>query len=322
MATIRQTHSGTFEVQIRKTGLKTITKTFKSKSLAITFVKDTESKIERGLYTDFSLAETTTLLQLASRYEAEILPDKKGYQKETYNIRPLKKALGRFVLAQIQPHIVADYRQSRLKQVSGSTVRREIGFLSRLLSAAEKDFGIYLPHGNPVMKIKKPKENPARDRRPSVDELKVLFNDPNPISFIVKLAIETGMRRGEIASIEEQHLIGITGLHIPETKTDTPRTIPLTEDAYKAVRLLLEHKDDHPSFRPGSITQAFGRACKRHNITGLRFHDLRHEATSRFFELGLNPMEVASITGHQDLRMLRRYTHIKVEHLLTKLNAR
>ena len=57
----------------------------------------------------------------------------------------------------------------------------------------------------------------------------------------------------------------------------------------------------------------------RHGIEGLRFHDLRHEATSRFFEKGLNIMEVASITGHKDLRMLRRYTHLKAEDLAKKL---
>ena len=46
------------------------------------------------------------------------------------------------------------------------------------------------------------------------------------------------------------------------------------------------------------------RACKRAGITDLHFHDLRQEATSRFFEKGLNVMEVATITGHKDLRML------------------
>jgi integrase len=61
------------------------------------------------------------------------------------------------------------------------------------------------------------------------------------------------------------------------------------------------------------------RATRRANIEDLRFHDLRHEATTRFFEKGLNIMEVASITGHKDLRMLRRYTHLKAEDLAQKL---
>ena len=61
------------------------------------------------------------------------------------------------------------------------------------------------------------------------------------------------------------------------------------------------------------------RAIRRAGIEGLRFHDLRHEAITRLFEKGLNIMEVASITGHKDLRMLRRYTHLKAEDLARKL---
>ena len=57
----------------------------------------------------------------------------------------------------------------------------------------------------------------------------------------------------------------------------------------------------------------------RAGIIDLRFHDLRHEATSRFFEKGLNVMEVAAITGHKDLRMLQRYTHLRAEDLARKL---
>ena len=55
-------------------------------------------------------------------------------------------------------------------------------------------------------------------------------------------------------------------------------------------------------------------------LTDITFHDLRHEATSRFFEKGLNPMQVSAITGHKTLQMLRRYTHLKAEDLAKMLN--
>lgn len=51
------------------------------------------------------------------------------------------------------------------------------------------------------------------------------------------------------------------------------------------------------------------------NVVNVRFHDLRHEATSRLFEKGLNVMEVAAITGHKTLDMLKRYTHLRAEDL-------
>ena len=57
----------------------------------------------------------------------------------------------------------------------------------------------------------------------------------------------------------------------------------------------------------------------RAELQGLHFHDLRHEATSRFFELGLNVVEVAAITGHRDLKMLQRYTHLRAADLAWKL---
>ncbi|VWB85550.1 integrase [Burkholderia lata] len=54
-------------------------------------------------------------------------------------------------------------------------------------------------------------------------------------------------------------------------------------------------------------------------IKTLRWHDLRHEAASRLFEKRLHPMEVASITGHRSMQMLKRYTHLKPESLLARL---
>ena len=61
------------------------------------------------------------------------------------------------------------------------------------------------------------------------------------------------------------------------------------------------------------------RNTQRAGLEELHFHDLRHEAATRLFERGLNIMEVATITGHKDLRMLRRYTHLKAEELARKL---
>jgi integrase len=68
-----------------------------------------------------------------------------------------------------------------------------------------------------------------------------------------------------------------------------------------------------------AIKRSYIRAVRRAGIENLRFHDLRHEATTRLFEKGLNIMEVASITGHKDLRMLQRYTHLRAEDLARKL---
>jgi integrase len=207
----------------------------------------------------------------------------------------------------------------RLAQVSPATVRRELGMISRILVSAERDFGIYLPQGNPVTKIKKPKET-ARERRPSSEELEALGADKT-IGHYVIFAVETGMRRGEIVNIKKEHLINKFKnlLYVPETKTDISRTVPLSRRAQEALKELLKATNGCGKIAAENVSQAFSRACMRHDIEGLRFHDLRHEATSRFFEKGLNIMEVSLITGHRSLAMLNRYTHLKPESLIEKL---
>ena len=69
-----------------------------------------------------------------------------------------------------------------------------------------------------------------------------------------------------------------------------------------------------------AVRLAWERLKNKANIKDLHFHDLRHEAISRFFEKGLSIPEVALISGHKDVRMLFRYTHLKAEDVLNKLN--
>ena len=145
---------------------------------------------------------------------------------------------------------------------------------------------------------------------------------------IIIIALETGMRRGEILNIKKSHVdFSLQTLFIPLTKTDTPRTIPLSSRAMEALREQLRGSQNVMlirelalfSFRPKNLTQAFRRFCSKHGLENLHFHNLRHEATSRFFEKGLNPVEVATITGHKDARMLMRYTHLRAEDLVKRL---
>ena len=129
------------------------------------------------------------------------------------------------------------------------------------------------------------------------------------------------MRRGELLSLEWKDVHEAQGLlHLEETKNGSPRDVPLS---IKARGIL----HDLPRDMTGQVFPIhfevlkglWSRTVRRAEIKNLHFHDLRHEATSRFFEKGLNVMEVSSITGHRDLRMLQRYTHLKAEDLARKL---
>ncbi|ASF49079.1 site-specific integrase [Methylophaga nitratireducenticrescens] len=105
-----------------------------------------------------------------------------------------------------------------------------------------------------------------------------------------------------------------------DTKNGENRTVPLSPVALKILESIPRNINGRVfSIKADSITTAFDRCCRRAHIESLRFHDLRHEATNRFFEKGFNLMEVSSITGHKDLAMLKRYTHLKAEDLAENL---
>ena len=173
---------------------------------------------------------------------------------------------------------------------------------------------------NPVSQIRRPRNPESRERRLQFEELeKILEHTESPmLGHVVLFALETGMRRGEIAMMQWEHVdVKKRTLRIPETKTGKARSIPLTTEALRILNDLPRRLDGFiwGMTDPHTMTRAFERACKRAKISDLTFHDLRHEATSRFFEKGLNPMQVAAITGHKTLQMLKRYTHLKAEDL-------
>ena len=175
------------------------------------------------------------------------------------------------------------------------------------------------------MKGQRPKLPGGRTRRLQGDEYARLLAATQAyggeISPLITCAIETAMRRGEIAAMRWDHLDRKARvLLIPETKTGTPRRIPLSTTAVAILDALPRRIDGHVwSMRPDSISQAFERVCKAAGITGLTFHDLRHEAASRLSEKGFGIMEVAAITGHKTMQMVKRYTHYRAEDLVGRL---
>ncbi len=130
------------------------------------------------------------------------------------------------------------------------------------------------------------------------------------------------MRQGEIVSLDWKHIdLKKRIAYLPETKNGEPRGVPLSTSAIATFRSLPGSTTGKvfPGVTTEAIKRAFMRACQRAEIEDFHFHDLRHEATSRLFEKSLNPLEVASITGHKTLQMLRRYTHLRAEDLAKKL---
>jgi integrase len=181
---------------------------------------------------------------------------------------------------------------------------------------------------NPISDIKKPPPSKPRDRRlEGGEEAKVLAacreGRNKLIEPITRFAIETGMRRGELLALTWKDInLDNRTLHIEHTKNGHPRTIPLSSEAVNLLRgleALSERTGNVFPMTRNSLKLAWQRVVKRAGVEDLHFHDLRHEAISRFFERGLSIPEVALISGHRDPRMLFRYTHLKAEDLAHKL---
>ena len=251
---------------------------------------------------------------------------KKSSDREESIINDLiKDSIALVQFCNLRPQHIIAYRNHRLNKVTSGTVLRELAVLSHVIKIGIEEWGLPLDR-NPVQQITKPKQNPPRDRRLERDEEDLLLQGCsaalNPyFKALVIVAIETAMRRGELLSLERRHLnLNNRTAYLPITKNGDSRTIPLSSKAIEEIRNIPTHISG--KVFPISETALRGqwrRTMKRTGIKNLRLHDLRHEATTRFFELGLNIMEVSTITGHKDLKMLKRYTHLKAEDLALKL---
>ena len=324
MATIRK-FRGKFNVQIRRQGYPSISRTFSSLTTAKRWASATEADMERNLHV--VIPDNTLLRELLDRYEEDVSPLHKSHQVEKYRLKTLKRHLGDQRVSMFSPALICKYRDTRLKVVSPASLKRELVILSSVLNTAIKEWGINLQN-NPVSMVSLPKVGNGRDKRLETGEEEKLLTASDELKRIIVVALETGMRRGEILNIKRSHIDFVRHtLLIPLTKTDTPRTIPLSSRAVEALREQLRGSQNVIpieetalfSYTARGLSGAFLRLCRKHELENLRLHDLRHEATSRFFEKGLNPVEVATITGQKDTRMLMRYTHLRAEDLVKRL---
>jgi integrase len=281
--------------------------------------------MDQGLFVSRNEADTTTIGELLNRYLSEYTPHKKGAGPEACRIRALlRHPLAKRFIGTVRGVDIARYRDERLQKVTGGSVRRELTILSNIFEVSRKEWGIFVH--NPVRDIKLPAENSARNRRlqdahdGSDSEEATLFaackRSRNPYLLpIVKLALETAMRQSELVGMHWRHIdLKRRTIFLPQTKNGDSRTVPLSADAVAVLTALPRgiKGDVFPGVTPEAIKKAFIRATRRTDLEDLHFHDLRHEATTRFFEQGLNIMEVSSITGHRDIEICKCFAGTRI----------
>jgi len=315
MATFIQ-RNGAWFAQIRRKGHKSISRTFDTKAQAERWALQIEAGMGVGTYVDNRETLAVTLGQCLRRYASEITPDKKGGGREQYRVNLwLSDPLSKRSIGTIKSMDIAGWRDARIASgISGSTVQKDLAMLSHLFTIAIQEWGYALV--NPVTNIRKPKSNKPRDRRLQADEeVRLLDACGLEMRAFVTLAIETAMRRGELVGLRRCWISGAV-VRLPDTKNGSSRDVPLSSRALAALASLPARLDGKVfALQVDAYTRGFERACKACDIDNLVLHDLRHEATSRFFERGLDVMQVKAITGHKSLSMLSRYTHLRAADL-------
>lgn len=265
------------------------------------------------------------MADLVKRYRDEVVIAKRGREIETIILNAfLKEPICRKKLSALSSEDFTAYRDKRLEVISGKSLSRQLSPLSNMFNVAKQEWGIPIK-SNPLAKLRIGTKESKRERRLRANELAKLVHAArktrNPLILpIVLFALETAMRRGEILSMRWHHIdLDRRSVVIPETKNGYPRTIPLTSKAMVTLQGIKRDSERVFPIQPNALRLSWTRLTHRASIKDLHFHDLRHEAISRFFEMGLTVPEVASISGHRDIRMLMRYAHADAERLAKKL---
>jgi len=328
MATIRKRGQYQWQAIIRRKGHPQQSKTFETRKDAEAWARKIEREMDTGAWRDTRESESTTLHVCLERYLNEVSIHKKGHREEINKARVIARhPIASKFIGNIRGSDIAQYRDIRINEgKAASTIQKELALLSHLFNTARKEWGMETLQ-NPVQLVRKPKINNSRNRRLVDDEenrlLKACRESKNQwLEPAVILALETGQRKGRVLQMRWENIdFAKQIIYMPDKISDNknaPDEIPLFPRAIELLAAIRKPEGPIIESSDNALKLAFIRACERAGIENLRFHDLRHEATSRLFERNLNMIEVAEVTGHKTLQMLKRYAHPKAENIVKK----
>lgn len=324
------------EAKIRRKGYPVQMRSFDKRADAERWAREIESSMDRGVFRSTKESEKTTLSEALDRYLEEVSKHKKGHQREKSRIEQWKAhALGSRYLASITPKDIADYASERKSEgYSLRTIYLELAIISHLYNYAAAKWGMRALE-NPVAPTRVKGTDPhrgqaykGRERTLSISEREKLFEHLNEeMKHIVALAVETGMRRGELMSLTVSNVdLTKKTVKLDKTKNGDSREVPLSPSAVDILRAVLEHKKiiglDGKiwSMGPDRVTSVFASAAKEAGLKDIRFHDLRHTAATRLAGI-YQAHELAKILGHKVLNMVMRYYNPTGEELGKKMWA-
>ena len=325
MATIRK-RFGKWQVQIRRHNYPQIIKSFKEKSTASKYAREIELKMDKQQFEDYSNAASITLRDILTRYRDEITPKKKGAKWETYKLNLLiRHKISSLSLLHLNPTALCALKNELSINRKPGTVKHYFNFINNAWNTAERVWGINLPPKNPIKYVILDKVYDRRDRILNEEEYKKLLASASVsnlriLNDMIILAYQTAMRFGEILKLNRKDVdLNKRLITLRDTKNGEDRTIPISNIAIEVLRKY-PFGERYFIIKRDQFRHYFEQACRRAEINNFRFHDLRACAITKMFLSGMTVPEVAVISGHKTWSQLSRYTRIKPEQLIDKIN--
>lgn len=305
-----------------KTGRRVRKKVGKSKKDAGLALAEIQRQIFKGEY--FGVVERKKVIfdKLCEEY-LTYCKTHNAFQTHRRKKGIIKRLLNSFhkkLISQITAHDVERYKRLRRSEVSPASVNRELACLKHMFTLAVH--WQYLGD-NPLRLVKNFKEPPGRTRYLTEEEEELLLiNCANYIKPIVIMALETGMRKGEILNLKWSEVDMIAGIiRIEKAKNNETRSLPINGKLYD---LLISMKCDagtqyvfaHKNGKPyRDIRDGFKAALRRAGIGNFRFHDLRHTFASRLAMKNVGIRIIQELLGQKTIAMTTRYSHLSIKSL-------
>jgi integrase len=257
--------------------------------------------------------------------------NKRSYREDEQRSVTLKAFFGEKHLRDIKPMMIEKFKRERLatptkhdkedrpRPRTPASVNRDLACLSKVLSMA---FDNELIDSNPMRRVRLLKESPSRERFITAEEEKKLFTQltgrRDHIRSVVTIALNTGMRRGEILGLQWEHVNFLARtVFIAKSKTGRTRTIPMNDIVFKELMMLKQDagpldfvfSNSRTGVNIDSIKTGWRHACEDAELVNLRFHDTRHTFATRLRANGVHEWDIRDLLGHTSVRMTSVYTH-------------
>jgi integrase len=337
MATIETRKSArglTYRVKVRLDGKPPASRTFTRLAAAKAWAAASETEMRNG---QFALGGGRTLAAAISAFLATELEGKKDVRMLAARALWWQRELGKVRLRDLSAGHVAEKlnqleaTKSPPRKVGGSspprspaTVNRYRAAISAVLTWAEKQDPPWIT-GNPARKTKHRREIAGRTRFLTPEERGRLLAEAkcsgsSDLYLAVALSLATGGRQGEIMGLSWPDIDMQRALVVfRDTKNGDTRIVPLPTDAIELLRerrkvvrldsalIFPSGKDPH---KPVDLRSGFRAIVRRAEITGFRWHDMRHSAASALADLGANLLDTGAVLGHRSQQTTRRYAHL------------